>query len=159
MDKVQHFEIAVDDISRAKKFYESLFGWKTTEMPMPEGGVYVGLQTGPVDEKSKPSEHGYIGGGMFKRDPHLPDVPVPKDLGYEMSFIPTLRGVEAPPNTPADIVKILEDAFRKAAQEQGFIDIAAKRKMVLEPVGSREFAKAVADVYPKIAKFEAMLAR
>ncbi len=72
MDKVQHFEIAVDDISRAKKFYESLFGWKTTEMPMPEGGVYVGLQTGPVDEKSKPSEHGYIGGGMFKRDPHLP---------------------------------------------------------------------------------------
>jgi tripartite-type tricarboxylate transporter receptor subunit TctC len=92
-----------------------------------------------------------------KRDPYLPDVPVPKDLGYEMSFIPTLRGVEAPPNTPADIVKILEDAFRKATQEQGFIDIAAKRKMVLEPVGSKEFAKAVADVYPKIAKFQAIL--
>ena len=92
-----------------------------------------------------------------KRDPYLPDVPVPKDLGYEMSFIPTLRGVEAPPNTPADIVKILEDAFRKGAQEQGFIDIAAKRKMVLEPVGSKEFAKAVADVYPKIAKFQPML--
>ena len=34
MNKVQHFEIAVDDISRAKKFYEGLFGWKTTEMPM-----------------------------------------------------------------------------------------------------------------------------
>jgi len=93
-----------------------------------------------------------------KRDPHLPDVPVPKELGFEMSFIPTLRGVEAPPNTPADVVKVLEDAFRKAAQEQGFIDIAAKRKMVLEPVGSKEFAKAVADVYPKIAKFQSMLA-
>ena len=92
-----------------------------------------------------------------KRDPYLPDVPIPKDLGYEMSFIPTLRGVEAPPNTPADIVKVLEDAFRKGAQEQGFIDIAAKRKMVLEPVGSKEFAKAVADVYPKIAKFQPML--
>ena len=72
MDKVQHFEIAVDDISRAKKFYESLFGWKTTETPMPDGGVYVGIQTGPVDEQSKPSESGYIGGGMFKRDAHLP---------------------------------------------------------------------------------------
>ncbi len=72
MDKVQHFEIAVDDISRAKKFYESLFGWKTMEMPMAEGGVYVGLQTGPVDEKYKPNEPGYIGGGMFKRDSHLP---------------------------------------------------------------------------------------
>jgi len=94
-----------------------------------------------------------------KRDPYLPDVPIPKDLGYEMSFIPTLRGVEAPPNTPADVVKVLEDAFRKASQEQGFIDIAAKRKMVLHPVGSAEFAKAVADVYPKIAKFQSMLAK
>jgi len=93
-----------------------------------------------------------------KRDPYLAGVPIPKDLGYDMSFIPTLRGVEAPPNTPAGIVKILEDAFRKATQEQGFIDIAAKRKMVLEPVGSKDFAKAVADVYPKIAKFQAMLA-
>lgn len=94
-----------------------------------------------------------------KRDPYMPDVPIPKDLGYEMSFIPTLRGVEAPPNTPADVVKILEDAFRKAAHEQGFIDIAAKRKIVLEPVGSREFAKAVAEVYPKIAKFQAILGK
>lgn len=92
-----------------------------------------------------------------KRDPYMPDVPIPKDLGYEMSFIPTLRGVEAPPNTPADVVKVLEDAFRKAAQEKGFIDIAAKRKIVLEPVGSKEFGKAVADVYPKIGKFESML--
>ena len=92
-----------------------------------------------------------------KRDPYLPDVPIPKDLGFEMSFIPTLRGVEAPPNTPAEVVKVLEDAFRKAAQEQGFIDIAAKRKMVLHSVGSKEYAKAVADVYPKIAKFESML--
>ena len=93
-----------------------------------------------------------------KRDPYMPEVPIPKDLGYEMSFIPTLRGVEAPPNTPADIVKVLEDAFRKAAQEPSFVDIAKKRQIVLEAVGSREFAKAVADVYPKIAKFEAMLA-
>ncbi len=92
-----------------------------------------------------------------KRDPYLPDVPIPKELGFEMSFIPTLRGVEAPANTPAEVVKVLEDAFRKAAQEQGFIDIAAKRKMVLQPVGSKEYAKAVADVYPRIAKFESML--
>lgn len=72
MDKVQHFEIAVDDIGRAKKFYETLFGWKTAEMPMPEGGVYVGLQTGPVDEKRMPKEPGYIGGGIFQRVPRFP---------------------------------------------------------------------------------------
>jgi tripartite-type tricarboxylate transporter receptor subunit TctC len=92
-----------------------------------------------------------------KRDPYLADVPIPKDLGYDMKFIPTLRGVEAPPKTPAAIVKVLEDAFRKAAAEPGFIDIAAKRKMVLEPVDSKAFAKAVTDAYASIGKFQSML--
>jgi tripartite-type tricarboxylate transporter receptor subunit TctC len=92
-----------------------------------------------------------------KRDPYIADVPIPKDLGFDMSFIPTLRGVEAPPKTPAAIVKVLEDAFRKAAAEPGFIEVAKKRQIVLEPVGSKDFAKAVADVYPRIAKFQEML--
>ena len=94
-----------------------------------------------------------------KRDPYLPDVPVPKDFGYDMKFIPTLRGVEAPPNTPADIVKILEDAFSKAVQDKDFIDIATKRKVVLVPLGSKEFAKAVADAYVHIAKYQSLLKR
>jgi len=92
-----------------------------------------------------------------KRDPYLSDVPIPKDLGYDMTFIPTLRGVEAPPGTPAAIVKVLEEAFRKAANEPGFIDVAKKRKMVLHEVGSADFAKAVSSVYPSIAKFKDML--
>jgi tripartite-type tricarboxylate transporter receptor subunit TctC len=74
-----------------------------------------------------------------------------------MTFIPTLRGVEAPPNTPAAVVKVLEDAFRKAAAEQGFAEVAQKRKIVLQPVGSAEYAKAVSDVYPRIAKLKDML--
>ena len=74
-----------------------------------------------------------------------------------MTFIPTLRCVEAPPNTPAAIVKVLEDAFRKAAAEPGFIEIAKKRRIVLQPAGSAEFGKAVADVYPRIAKLQEML--
>ncbi len=92
-----------------------------------------------------------------KRDPYMPEVPTPKDLGYNMTFIPTLRGVEAPPKTPAAIVKVLEDAFTKAAADPGFIDIAKKRQIVLQPVSSKEFAKAVEDVYPRIAKFEDVL--
>ena len=92
-----------------------------------------------------------------KRDPYLPEVPTPKDLGYNMTFIPTLRGVEAPPKTPAAIVKVLEDAFTKAAADPGFIDIAKKRQIVLQPVSSKEFAKAVEDVYPRIAKFQDVL--
>lgn len=91
------------------------------------------------------------------RDPNISDVPVPKEFGYKMNFVPTLRGVEAPPKTPAAIVKTLEDAFRKASKEQGFIDIAQKRKMVLIDVGSEEFGKAVENAYPHIAKFQSLL--
>lgn len=33
MDKVQHFEIPVDDIACAKKFYAGVFGWGTMDFP------------------------------------------------------------------------------------------------------------------------------
>jgi predicted enzyme related to lactoylglutathione lyase len=54
MPRVIHFEIVVDDANRAKKFYESVFGWKI--------GKY-----GPIDywlvetgEKSEPGINGAI---------------------------------------------------------------------------------------------------
>jgi predicted enzyme related to lactoylglutathione lyase len=71
MDKVQHFEIPVDDIARAKKFYAGVFGWGTMDFPMP-GMQYVGLHTGPVDEKNMPKDSGFINGGMFQRSPKFP---------------------------------------------------------------------------------------
>lgn len=71
MDKVQHFEIPVDDIGRAKKFYQGMFGWNMMDWPMP-GGLYVGLHTGPTDEKNMPKEPGFINGGLFRRDPQFP---------------------------------------------------------------------------------------
>lgn len=92
-----------------------------------------------------------------RRDPYMPDVPIAKDLGINMDLIPTLRGVEAPPNTPPAIVKALENAFGKAAKEPGFIEIAKRRQMVLQSTGSREFGKIIADVYPKIGKYQQMM--
>lgn len=71
MNKVQHFEIPADDIGRARKFYEGIFGWKTSEFPM-ESGLYVGLHTGPTDEKNMVQEPGFINGGMFERQAQFP---------------------------------------------------------------------------------------
>jgi tripartite-type tricarboxylate transporter receptor subunit TctC len=92
-----------------------------------------------------------------KRDPYMPEVPIPKDLGIKMDYIPTLRGVQAPPKTPPAIIKVLESAFGKAANDPGFLDVAKKRQLVLHTVGSKEFTKIVADAYPKIGKYEQML--
>lgn len=67
MDKVVHFEIPYDNEGRAKKFYESVFGWQTMKMPEME---YSMVTTVPSDPQTmRPKEVGGINGGMMKRDP------------------------------------------------------------------------------------------
>jgi tripartite-type tricarboxylate transporter receptor subunit TctC len=92
-----------------------------------------------------------------KRDPYLPDVPIPKELGFDMTSIPGVRGVEAPPRTPVSIVKVLEEAYGKAIKEPAFIEVAKNRQIVLHPLSSREYGQLVEATYPKVEKFQGML--
>ncbi len=65
IDKVVHFEIPAEDVERAKKFYEGLFGWdiqKAGEMP------YWIVKTVETDDNQMPKEAGAINGGMLKCD-------------------------------------------------------------------------------------------
>ena len=64
MDKVVHFEIPADNLGRAKKFYEAVFGWEINAVPEMN---YTMVRTTPVDENSMPTEPGSINGGMMKR--------------------------------------------------------------------------------------------
>lgn len=89
-----------------------------------------------------------------KRDPYFPDVPIPKDLGFEISSFPAIRGTMAPPNTPADIVKVLEEAFEKAIKEPAYMEWAKKRKMVIHHLNSQEFGKVLMETYPQVEKFQ-----
>ena len=92
-----------------------------------------------------------------KRDPYLPDVMIPKDVGLNMTSFPGIRGLEAPPNTPPEVVKILEEAMSKVVKDPEFLEWAKKRKTVIDPLDSREFAQAVERAYPKVEKFRDML--
>lgn len=65
MDKVIHFEIPVDNLRRAKKFYKNAFDWGMNPVPEME---YTLLGTVEVDEKTRmPKESGAINGGMMQR--------------------------------------------------------------------------------------------
>ncbi len=64
MDKVVHFEIPVDDVNRAQKFYKGIFGWKINEAP---GMPYWLVSTVETDKKNMPKEAGAINGGIYKR--------------------------------------------------------------------------------------------
>ena len=93
-----------------------------------------------------------------KRDPYFPDVPVPQELGFKVSSLPAVRGVEGPPNTPAPLVKVLEEAFAKAVRDPGYFEWAQKVKVVIHPLSSQEYGKLVADTYPQIEKVKHLLA-
>ncbi len=67
MDPIVHFEIPVKDLDQARKFYD-VFGWKLENWPMPDGSVYVGVHTTPIDEKTRmPVKPGAINGGIMKQ--------------------------------------------------------------------------------------------
>jgi len=92
-----------------------------------------------------------------ERDPYLPDVPTPKEIGLNIPDMPALRGAEAPPHTSPAIVKILEAGFNKAAKDPAFVEWAKKRKMVLRSFPSQEFGKILLDTYPQVEKYQKML--
>ena len=54
MNKVQHFEIPADDISRAYKFYKDVFGWKEEEYPR-GNGVYHLFNSGIAKNEAEKS--------------------------------------------------------------------------------------------------------
>jgi tripartite-type tricarboxylate transporter receptor subunit TctC len=74
--------------------------------------------------------------GTKKPFPNMPDVPTFQSLGYKL-YASIDRGVGAPPGTPDNIIKVLQDAFLKIAenpkvQEQmrkdGFVPLAMGAK-------------------------------
>ncbi len=63
-DSVVHFEIPVDKMDRAQKFYKETFGWSINPMPEME---YALLSTTTTNAEGRPTEPGAINGGMLER--------------------------------------------------------------------------------------------
>ena len=69
MNRVYTFDLPVDDMERAKKFYEEVFGWKIAPVPG-SGGNYHSAITVPSNEKGEPKVPGGINGGFYQRGTH-----------------------------------------------------------------------------------------
>ncbi len=57
------------------------------------------------------------------RLPNFPDVPTMKEAGYDVSF-GTWRGLAVPKGTPAEVKKVLHDAFKKGMESEMFLKFA-----------------------------------
>lgn len=62
-----HFEIPYDDADRARAFYAGAFAWDLDPMA---GHDYTVAVTGPVSD-GRPSEAGFVNGGLAPRGPAL----------------------------------------------------------------------------------------
>lgn len=81
MGKVVHFEIPTDDITRAKEFYGSIFGWQLQDMQGDAMGLYTIAMTTPVDQETQtPTEPGAINGGLMKRSADTPSPVITIDV-------------------------------------------------------------------------------
>jgi hypothetical protein len=63
--RIVHFEVPYDDADRARDFYSGLFGWELQWLPDMD---YTMVTTGPMSQDGRPTEPGYINGGMMKRE-------------------------------------------------------------------------------------------
>jgi len=69
MNRVYTFDLPVDIMERARRFYEEVFGWKIT--PIPGSGVdYHSAITVASDENGEPKVPGGINGGFYQRGTH-----------------------------------------------------------------------------------------
>jgi uncharacterized protein len=97
---VTHFEIPVDDMTRAQAFYRDAFGWRIVTPP---GIDYTLVMTTPTDERGVPSEPGAINGGMSPRlEPVLhPVITITVDnVDTALATIETLGGKAVQGRTP-----------------------------------------------------------
>ncbi len=103
MNKVVHFEIPAEDLSRAKDFYASVFGWQLMTMPVGEG-EYTMVTTTAVDETTRmPTEPGSINGGMMERSPQTqgPVIVIDvEDIDAVLAQVESNGGSTVTPKTP-----------------------------------------------------------
>jgi hypothetical protein len=80
----------------------------------------------------------------LRKNPKIPDVPLAIDLAktpedravleLNDSRLEIGRPFVAPPNLPAERLKLLRDAFEATLLDQGFVDELAKEKLDLTPI-------------------------
>jgi tripartite-type tricarboxylate transporter receptor subunit TctC len=73
----------------------------------------------------------------------FPNVPTAKELGYDL-VAEILRLVAAPPGTPPDVVKYLEEALLKAMNDPDFKTWVTKSEQEANPGGQKEAEAALA---------------
>ena len=94
MGRVYYFELPVDDMDRAIRFYETVFGWKITKHDR-DSGPYFSVETGANTEPG-------INGSFFKKAEdwtNISNVIGVKDINQAISKLESFGGQIVFPKT------------------------------------------------------------
>ncbi|WP_084164608.1 Bug family tripartite tricarboxylate transporter substrate binding protein [Skermanella stibiiresistens] len=81
--------------------------------------------------------------GGDARDPQMPDVPTFKELGYDIQFQGSARGLAIPVGAPPEVLDRLKAAVRKIATSSGYPEKAAELGLKAVYVAPEEVKKTV----------------
>jgi tripartite-type tricarboxylate transporter receptor subunit TctC len=151
----------VDDIT--VRFLASK-GFKMTTIPIPQPGErYASTlgghsevlyeQAGDIKQYLEAKQLRPLIIFAQKRHPAFPDVPCSVELGYEIT-LPQFRGIVAKKGVPADRLKTMSDAFKKAMETPGWKKFAEEQYLDPESyMGPDKFGPWVAREVETMRKF------
>ncbi len=126
----------------AERRVPSLLGGEVDAICVPLPEIVAQVEAGKARILAVPSE---------KRDPGFPDVPTMKELGYNV-VLELFRGISVPKGTPEDVVKKLEAAFKKGAEDPEFIAYCKKNSFNVSFMGQDEFNKYIVPMNDRIGE-------
>ena len=93
---------------------------------------------------------------VFTDDPDdtYPGVLLSKDSRWKIPSFPLVGTYVAPPNFPAEKVKVLEDAFVKAVREPGFVEWSKRVNLVITPTSSAKVREITRDAFTNAMKYK-----
>jgi tripartite-type tricarboxylate transporter receptor subunit TctC len=88
-----------------------------------------------------------------QRSKFLPEVPTTPELGYPSVISSSTRGIAAVKGTPPDVIKKLQEAFRKAMEDPEHVKKMEEAGLTLRIMVGEEYAKYYRDLHAKAAKY------
>ncbi len=113
----------------AERRIPSLLGGEMDAVCVPLPEIAAQVHAGKARLLVVPSEN---------RDPEFPDVPTCKELGYNI-VMDLWRGISVVKGTPENILKKIEEAFKKGAEDPKFQEISKKNGFVISWMGRAQF--------------------
>jgi tripartite-type tricarboxylate transporter receptor subunit TctC len=88
-----------------------------------------------------------------QRSKFLPDVPTTPELGYPSVISSSTRGIAAVKGTPPDVVKKLQESFRKAMEDPEHVKKMEDAGLSMRIMVGEEYARYYRDLHIRAAKY------